>query len=67
MMIWSRQKEANNDNQEDFPRVKLSLIGQVNFKLDKIVLNQDLVTFNPVVFGNRSWGIAKITLCFQVL
>ena len=67
MMIWSRPKEAPN-NKEDLPlRVKLALVGQVNLKLDRIVLNQDIVTFNPVVFANRSQGIAIITLSFQLL
>lgn len=67
MMIWSRPKEAINNRQELPTRVKLALVGQVNLKLDRVVLNQDIVTFNPVVFANRSQGFAKIILCFQVL
>lgn len=68
MMVWSRQKESGKDAQQEMlPRGKLSLIGQVNLKLDKASLNQDLVTLDPVVFDNRSWGFAKITLCFQIL
>jgi len=54
MMIWSRPKEACNKGQELPTRVKLALVGQVNLKLDRVVLNQDIVTFNPVVFANRS-------------
>jgi len=54
MMIWSRPKEAFDNRQELPARVRLALVGQVNFKLDTVVLNQDIVTFNPVVFANRS-------------